>query len=166
MNNKELKIKAYKIGDCDLIDQCESIALENHIDNGGTLKYLGLYEGSDYVICCTYKDKVVGYTYLVHSFIEDNDLYLEQIAVKKSFQKMGIGSCMLNYLKSHSKQFSCITSNVREDNVGSMKLHKKNGFKRIGSNQYGITFKKKINKIFSKEMVFENEKQDGLQLDK
>ena len=138
-----------------IYSQCEALVNENSIVNGGSLKFNHLYLSSDYILYATLNDKIVGFIYLANEFILENDLYLMQIVVKKNMQNLGIGSRMINHLKKHCKQFSCITSNVRPDNVASLNFHKKNGFKVVGENEYGLTLAKRINKLFNNKLSTE-----------
>lgn len=158
MKYKKFELKITNVKNKEIVDQCEMIALENHISNGGTLRYLNLVSNaSDYVLYCTYDNKVIGFIALTENFLINNDIYLMQIAVKKQFQKMGIGTALIKYLKSHSKQYKYITSNVRKDNIASQKLHEKNKFKKMKDigNEYIYCFKSKM--IFNKKLNTENQ---------
>lgn len=158
MGYKKFEIKITGVDNKEIVDQCEMIALENHISNGGTLRYLNLVKNaSDYVLYCAYNNKVIGFLALTKSFLYKNDIYLMQIAVKKQFQKMGIGTALIKYLKSHSKQYKYITSNVRKDNIPSQKLHEKNNFKKIYETEDEYVYCQKTKKIFNKKLRIENE---------
>ena len=138
MNN--IKIFATSPNNNVVVAECEKICNENHINNGGVLRHTKLYEESDYVIYCEINNQIVGYMYLSKGFIFKNDIYIEQISVKKSMQKSNIGTAMVNYVKKHFKQFTYITSNVLPSNEISLNFHKKIGFKHVGYNEYGLTF--------------------------
>ena len=157
-NNHNLKIHITSANNSDIWEECEKIAQENNVINGGALIYADLYVYSNYILYCTVNDKLVGYIYLTKDVIVNNDIYIMQIAINKAMQGLGIGSIMVDYLKRHSRQFSCITSNVRPDNKKSYIFHKKNGFKIVGENQHGLIFVKKTKKIFNKKLDIEKDR--------
>ncbi|HAJ77585.1 MAG TPA: hypothetical protein DCO89_00755 [Clostridiales bacterium] len=144
-----LKIYVTTPSDENIVKLCENICLQNHIKNGGTIRFTELYKESKYVLYCKLNGNIVGYMYLSEGFIFGNDIYIEQIAVKKDMQKSGIGTAMIKYLKNHSKNFKFITSNVNPNNQMSICFHQKNGFKQVGTNEYGLTFAYKTKSFFN-----------------
>lgn len=113
------------------IHQCLAIAQENLVENGGTLRFPSLVRSCKYVVCALKDDEVLGYVGLVENFATDDDLYVMQIAVKKSEAGKGIGSQLLEYVKQHSKGYRFISSHVDKSNAISNKLHIKEGFEII-----------------------------------
>lgn len=148
-----MKIKIFVTNNAgtDVIDNCESIARENHIANGGTLRYLGLCEDADYLVCIKIKHKIVGYAALKENFLSGllnkKDLYIYQIAIRKKFQGKGFGTKLLNFVIKHSKGYEVVTSNVNPENTASIKLHEKIGMKNYGTCDFGITFIKPVDNI-------------------
>lgn len=158
MEYKRIEIKLTNNKNKKIVDECEEIALENHVSNGGTLRYTNLVKhASDYVLYCTYNNRVIGFLALKEDFLLKNDIYLMQIAVKKQFQNMGIGTALIKYIKSHSKQYKYITSNVRKDNVASQKLHEKNNFKISNETTDEYIYCLRVKKIFNKKFNIEKE---------
>ena len=137
----------------EIVEKCEEIALQNHVKNGGTLRYLGLVRGADYLIFI--KDShndVVAFASLNKSFILKKDIYVMQVAVEKNHQRLGLGTKLYKYLIRHSKGYKYITSNVKKNNVASNCLHRKLGFKIIGEMGDDYLYAYKTNKILNRNM--------------
>ena len=152
MRNNKYEIVVTTSNDRDIVNKCEEIASENNIKNGGKLVYQGLVSCANYVMYCTYKDEVVGYVALDENFAYKGDIYILQVAVKKEFQHQGVGTTMFNYLFHHSKQYRCITSNVRKDNECSLKLHKKFGFSLMDLDDKQFDLIAKPKRFFNKNL--------------
>ena len=86
-----------------------------------------------------YEDYIVGYTSI--SYIED--LEIESIAIRKDYQRFGIGNLLLNYIFEFSKLNSVkdIFLEVRSSNSPALNLYLKNGFKKVNirKNYYNDT---------------------------
>ena len=102
----DIKFYLEKIKNCKFIDDCEKIAVENHVKNGGQLRFLELYKDSDFVVYCITENEVIAYAYLSRNFILHNDLYIEQIAVANGYKFMGIGSKLINYICCNLKGYN------------------------------------------------------------
>lgn len=119
----------------DYVIQCLEIARQNHVDNGGTLRYATIVQNSKYLICAVKDNKVLGYAGMVEDFVIENDFYIYQIAIDKNYAGKGIGTNLMEFIKTHSKGYSYITSSVRKNNKISNKLHKKSGFEKFDINE-------------------------------
>ena len=152
MKNSKYKVIVTTPEDKDIVKKCEKIAFENNVENGGTLRFLGLVGYADYIMYCTCDDKVVGFAALNENFAYKNDIYILQIAVKKEFQNQGVGTELFEYLFHHSKQYRCITSNVKKGNESSLKLHKKFGFILMNLDGEHFDLIARPKKIFNKDL--------------
>lgn len=127
-SHKELENVEFK-----LTDQLSSYAnkeiLEiiksNHKANGGTLQNDHILP-HDYNLIVELDGKIIGYAALKDK--ENNELYVSLIAIDKRYQGMGIASKIYEFLKKNTKQYTTLTADVRITNIGSQKLHKKQGF--------------------------------------
>lgn len=137
---QDLEFKVVKNDNREYVLQCLEIFRENHVNNGGMLKNTLAVLMSDYIVCALKEGEVVGYLVLVEDNYKDNDIFFEQLAVKKSFQHQGIGTALVEYVKKHSLNYSYITSNVRGDNDASNNLHLKMGFEQSRRGNYDYTY--------------------------
>lgn len=113
--------------------QVDGILQENHARNGGTLHMGFVFDTGLNILVTDKKDNVVGYILLCNNYMNKNDVYITQIAVKKSMQGKGLASKMYEFLKKNSKPYSFITAHVRSDNAASLALHKSQGFENVGN---------------------------------
>lgn len=143
----ELDIKVIRNDDRKYVLQCLEIFRENHVNNGGMLKNMLAVLMSDYIVCALKDDKVVGYLVLVEDHVKENDVFFEQLAVKKSEQHKGIGTTLVEYVKNHSLNYSYITSNVRGDNDASNNLHLKMGFEQARRGVYDYVYTLSTDKL-------------------
>ena len=100
-------------------------------------------------IVCEYKKKLVGFAYLNkfrdksgYRFSFENSIYIDE-----SYLGIGIGNKLLYELIKKSKKNKKIKTIIAviggENSLASIKIHKKNGFKMIGTLKK-IGFKKKL----------------------
>lgn len=73
------------------------------------------------------KGVVVGFIEIAHSF-DNIDIYT--IAVDEYYQKGGIGSSLIQYIKDYFNP-KTITLEVRSNNIKAINLYQKNGFEII-----------------------------------
>ena len=75
-----------------------------------------------------YNDEILGFInyYLIYDRIE-----IANFNVLKTFQNMGIGTKLLEYLINKYKDIKNITLEVRCDNIKAIKLYQKMGFKIV-----------------------------------
>ena len=129
--NNNLTIEVTNGQDKKVVQICEKIALENSIENGGTLNNntsIILKNWSDFLITCKKDKQIVGFVSLKKDFTKRGDLYVMLISVKKDYHNQGIGTAMYNYLTHHSKGYVEISAHVDEKNIASRKTLQNAGF--------------------------------------
>lgn len=136
----DFEIKVVHNNNKNIVGECLGIAKQNHLINGGTLRFMSIVQNSDYIICAVKDEKVLGYIGMVKDFIFKGDFYIYQLAIKKDEMQKGIATSLMNYVKSHSKGYVAITSNVRKDNIPSFRLHEKLGFVPYDTSREQFTF--------------------------
>lgn len=96
---------------------------------GGTLKYSNLTYNSDILLIAFYNNIPIGY----NSVVECNGgYYIYQIAVKKEYQNMGIGTEMLRVIVNLAQnQDVGVSAHVMSYNEPSLKMFNSFGFKRV-----------------------------------
>lgn len=87
------------------VNQCVNIAKENYNCGYGDENRI---KASKYLICAVKDEEVVGFIGLREEELRSAPVYITELSVKKDFQKQGIGSMLLEYLKTHSKNYSVI----------------------------------------------------------
>lgn len=108
-----------------LLDEAKAENLEVEVYLVNFWYYAEYYMGEDYDIF-----------YNRHGFIlgeRNGDYYtLLMLFVTKLARRNGVALALKNRLTRHAKEIGCkcIDSTIREDNVGSMRLNKKAGWKR------------------------------------
>ena len=112
---------------CDYVEK--NINRENLRENGGTLKYSNLTYNSDILLIAFNNDIPIGY----NSVVECNGgYYIYQIAVKKEYQNMGIGTEMLRVIVNLAQnQDVGVSAHVMSYNEPSLKMFNSFGFKRV-----------------------------------
>ena len=118
----------------------------NLAKNGGELHYEGILD-HDIVVLVKYKQVVIGYALLKKAFLDENDIYVMQVAIDNNFKHLGIGTNMYDYAYKHLKNYKYFTANVNPDNKISKNFHKKCGFKLIGENNLGLVYLKTIENV-------------------
>lgn len=113
---------------------CQHIVEENLEVNGGTLKQDNLIE-QDYkwshLVLLKKEEDCLGFAlirfseYDQHRTSFDNYYYISQIAISKKFQKMGLGSVLLNYILENITEYPVVAS-VNKKNTASLALFQKN----------------------------------------
>lgn len=83
---------------------------------------------NDYYVVAKYENKIIGYCILQHNYLNKNELYINQIALRKDFQHRGIGKEIYNYVIKYSKGFSLLMAHVSLRNYESVKFHDRFGF--------------------------------------
>lgn len=132
-----LKVRILKNDDIDFGSICnyceENITLENHVQNGGTLNYINLTYYSDILLVALSNNVPIAYNSLVVT--KDKTLYVYQIAVKKEYQRLGIGTeLMKNAINIAQGLNMDLSAHVREYNIASKGMFESLGFKKIDSN--------------------------------
>ena len=115
-----------------LINDCESVALSNHVNNGGILHFSNLVKDCNVVITATCCHKVVGFVAIRYYSHMIGYGYLEQIAILDNYKKQGIGTSLIlqaiDYCKAN--KLLGMYANCRKENVASAKLLAKCGFSK------------------------------------
>ena len=111
----------------------EIISIENNIFNQPWSKVhfvKDLQLEISFNIVCIEGENCIGY--LFGYFIED-EYHLNNIAIKKSYQRRGFAKKMLNYIieKCKDQQINKIMLEVRCDNIPAIKLYDSMGFYKI-----------------------------------
>ena len=110
------------------VQQANGICEENHIDNGGELRFRDVINKSDVAVLSrsAKTGDIIGYNLLEN---KGNVLYTAQVAVGKDFQRgFGVGKKMYEYVERHAKGFICMSAHAHVTNIGSRKFHEDNGF--------------------------------------
>ncbi len=109
---------------CDVLEK--TITRDNLRDKGGTLNYSHLTYHTDFIILAFDGKKIVGYNAIT---IEDQGLYVYQIAVKKGYHNQRVGSQMLEVLIETAKKMNLdVLAHVRDYNTASQQLFLTHGF--------------------------------------
>ena len=121
----------------DICIQCEDgIVQENLRKNGGTLNLCNLTYGSDFLILCLEDNVPIGFCSLV--LLDTVGLYVYQIAVKKEYQKKGIGSNLIKVTKELAFNLGInISAHVKAYNTNSQKMFLRSDF--IKNDDYSNT---------------------------
>lgn len=108
--------------------QCETrIVPENLKKNGGTLNYHNLTYESDFLILCLSEDIPIAFCSLV--MLDTAGIYVYQIAVKKEYQKKGIGKQMIEMAKGLASNLGMnVSAHVKAYNADSQNMFEKSGF--------------------------------------
>ena len=102
-------------------------------ENGGTLNYSNLTYESDLLILCLHEQKPIAFCSLV--ILDTAGIYVYQIAVKKEYQKRGIGKQMIEISRGLASNLGVsVSAHVKEYNISSQKMFEKSGF--IKSDEY------------------------------
>lgn len=111
-----------------VIKECKKIALSLHTSRGGMLQYKNAVEDSDFIITAKNIDnRIIGYICLKKYNVLENSLYVEQIAVKKDYQDLGIGKHLLQEaLKfAEDNDYDELIANCKKINKASINLFTK-----------------------------------------
>ena len=128
-------------------NEIEEIHNENVFPNNGYLIDEDYITDADSIFVALYNNKVIGYisiNTLVYEPDEGDDIWIEiekeniqikQIAIKKEFQGLKIGTILLNKVKEYakSKNINTIYLYAIKQNRKAHKINKKNGFKLSGT---------------------------------
>lgn len=128
-----MEYKVVKSTDIDFESVCarceKDIVEENLVRNGGTLHFQFLTYQADCIIIALDDSSMVGFNALIIN--SSIGFYVNQIAVRKNYQKKGIGTTLISMGKEMADSLSLpVYAHVREYNVGSQKTFEKCGFKR------------------------------------
>ena len=155
-DNEEVFVKLYNADeiDEDMLCQCEKVAYENHIDNGGTLKRSNIVGdiNTEYIVCASdEKGNVLGFAAIREDYCGLNDLYIRQIAVSTKKSRQGIGTKIMECLIDSAKnKFDFISADINKANKVSCNFFVKNlKFKEIPAAL-----------MYSKRYVFDLRKMD------
>lgn len=128
-------------------NEIEEIHNENVFPNNGYLIDEDYITDADSIFVALYNNKVIGYisiNILVYEPDEGDDIWIEiekeniqikQIAIKKEFQGLKIGTILLNKVKEYakSKNINTIYLYAIKQNRKAHKFYEKNGFKLSGT---------------------------------
>lgn len=106
------------------------IAAQNHISNGGTLRFASLVERSDITVFLYEEDKLIGYSTMravLNSKREDSYYYVNQVALAKSHHGKGLGEMLYDHMFEFAalNKVGYIYAHVAKDNASSNKFHNK-----------------------------------------
>lgn len=109
---------------------CEkNIVPDNLVSNGGTLHFQFLTYQSDCIVIAQESSSVIGFNAL--EINSNMGFYVKQIAVRKDYQRKGIGTTLLSIGKEMADKLSLpVYAHVREYNIGSQKTFEKCGFEK------------------------------------
>ena len=129
INNFEFRI--IRSNDTDFMDVCDyvekNINRENLYINGGTLQNFNITYKAIFLIVA-YKDNLPIAYNSVRQKVED-ELYISQIAVKKEFRRLGIGTKLIEIAIQLAKlNNKNVKAHVRYYNSCSMEMFKSLGF--------------------------------------
>ena len=122
--------QAYDQTNTDVVKQCLDIASSLSISRGGLIQYETAPQDSDIIIAATRNNIIAGYLCLKKYAIFNEGIYIEQIAIRKNEQRLGIGRKLISLAIKHAKENNIkeIYANVKKINVASLSLFKANGF--------------------------------------
>ena len=100
--------------------QCEQIAEENLIKNGGELQFSKTVYECDEIYYLLKEKELIGYVAIKYGYRLKYDAYIMQVAIKKAFQNQGFGSMLYSYIKQDIKNINCLTCDIRENNQKSI----------------------------------------------
>jgi len=84
----------------------------------------------------TLKNSNIGYI-LIH--MKERKIFITE-AIEKNHRQSGIGTFLLDFIKNEYQDFE-IFADILHKNIASSKLHEKNGFIKIASNENFSTFR-------------------------
>ncbi len=87
-------------------------------------------ENSEYFVLVN-EEKIIGFAGL---WFNIDEAHIMNIAVKNEYRKKGFGTKLLEFLiiKAKEKNKTCITLEVRDDNIPAILLYEKFNFEKIG----------------------------------
>lgn len=116
-------IEHYGIGNSAYMDECwqikEKIEKEQNLLKQAKTFYTNTYMTSDVYIARSDEEEIVGFA------IMTGQDYLALLGVKPRYQDDGIGTEIIDYLKSEYDTIHCHT---RESNEGAVRFYESNGF--------------------------------------
>ena len=144
-NFRDRNTETYKLEICDLsnkevINECLSIASSLSYKNGGMIQYENAAAESDSIIYATYQDEIAGYLCLKNYDVFPKGIYIEQIAIRKEHQRLGLGETLvekaITFIKENGVQ--AIYLNCKKVNHASYNLFTHLGFKefKMSEEQY------------------------------
>lgn len=145
-------IKVCSPFDKDMVDKCDEIAKEYSVNNGGPFHFENLIKDSDIFFTYTNGNDVRGYIAIKRYPCFKDDLYIEQIAIKKDYLRTGIASKLINYVISYFKKdgVNKLILNIRKNNYPSFRF-----FYSIGAKEF------KMDKEIYLELGFQEEDIDN-----
>lgn len=108
--------------------ECEVIATENLIENGGELQFSKTVYECDEICYLVLNENIIGYVAIKYGYRLKDDAYIMQVAIKKEYQQKGYGTKLYNHIKENIKGVNFLTCDIKEKNTNSIKFHLKNGF--------------------------------------
>ena len=123
-----MEIKKTTADDFIVARECENIATENLIENGGELQFSKTVYECDEIVYLIINDSIVGYVAIKYGYRLKDDAYIMQVAIKKNYQRNGYGTMLYNYVKNNIKGVNYLTCDIKEKNKKSINFHIKNKF--------------------------------------
>lgn len=117
----------------DVVKMCKPITMSLHIKNGGILQFENALEESDEIIYARIGEKIVGYVCVKRYETLADGLYIEQIAVIKNHQRLGVGRRLLEEVLEYAKnrQYRNVYANCKKHNYASQRLFASLGFEEF-----------------------------------
>lgn len=130
-----MKIRKMKTSDIPAVIEIESETYENPISEKDLCKEIqNKNNGSTHpslapIVTCNDDGEVVGYL-LFEKPLDVGVMVLVIVSTKKEFERQGIATGMMNYMKSKMKELRCISveAHVHQDRVAAQCLLAKSGF--------------------------------------
>ena len=92
-----------------------------------------------FIVCFRENSKYKSPNYKHISSLDNKFLYIDRVAIKKSFTRSGIGTAVYKTLFDHADREKLpiyCEVNIEPINMPSLDFHKKNGFLKIGEKQF------------------------------
>jgi predicted GNAT superfamily acetyltransferase len=92
-----------------------------------------------FIVCFRENSKYKSLNYKHISSLDNKFLYIDRVAIKKSFTRSGIGTAVYKMLFDHADREKLpiyCEVNIEPINMPSLDFHKKNGFSKIGEKQF------------------------------
>ena len=131
------KYQIYQTDNMEIVEQCLDIASSLSVNNGGILQYETAPQESDMIITAEYQNLVAGYLCLKKYPIFNDGIYIEQIAIKKDHQRLGLGRQLIKRAIKYAKEngYQEIYANCKKINEPSHSLFLSLGFKEFNMSE-------------------------------
>ncbi|MCX7657657.1 MAG: ribosomal protein S18-alanine N-acetyltransferase [Oscillospiraceae bacterium] len=99
--------------------------------------FLKELENPDAISLAAVSDTVCGFIN-AHKILDE--VYINNIAVKNGYRRLGIGSALLDKLEKYAGKVSLITLEVRKSNFPAISLYEKHGYQKVGERKNFYSF--------------------------